>query len=171
MTWWAIQSRGWWCWSPRLRPRFLLWCSRGRSRGPVQDSCLVYSSSETSIAIFCHLRSVKDCPIVLGIIHRWVVLDLFKSEEKTMIPRLINYQIQLLVLFWSPVPCPLFAGEVGDKVVNGVLDGLLSSTVAQLGSQCICPPRICLFLINFAHLKVSTILWNSRGLSSWGLIL
>ena len=87
------------------------------------------------------------------------------------IPRLVNYQIQLLVLFCSPVPCPLFAGEVGDKVVDGVLDGLLSSTVAQLGSQCICPPRICLFLINFAHLKVSTILWNSRGLSSWGLIL
>ena len=87
------------------------------------------------------------------------------------IPRLVNYQIQLLVLFCSPVPCPLFAGEVGDKVVDGVLDGLLSSTVAQLRSHCICSPRICLFLINFAHLKVSTILWNSRGLSSWGLIL
>ena len=147
VTLWEIQSRGWWCSSLRLRLHWLLWCSHGQCRGPGQyfsskdihwkltqpvktnssisrthmmDSTV--KPSKTDTIVLKYLRSVKDCPVVLCIAHCWVVLDLLKSVEKT------NFQIPLL---FSPVPGPLFTSEVGNKVVNGLLDSLLQhSTVA-----------------------------------------
>ena len=91
VTWWENQSRGWWCLSQRLRPHSLLWCSHGQCRGPDSSKCnhmasvLMFKSRTSTLK---YLRSVKYCPIVLGILHCRVVLDLLKSVKKQKFPKL-----------------------------------------------------------------------------------
>ena len=109
---------------PRLVPEILsldAFCDGAAGAG-IGDSrswmCKMFKSRTSTLK---YLRSVKDCSVVLCILHCRVVLDLLKSVEKQKIPKLV---------IAPPVPGPLFTGEVGNKVVDSVLNSLLSSTIA-----------------------------------------
>ena len=151
VTWWENQSRGWWCLSQILRPHSLLWYLHGQCHGPdwyvssnnfIENWDTLWEEIQlenTSVLMFKswtstlkYLRSVKDCPVVLCIRHCWVVLDLLKSAKKANYPQTGQQA--------SPVPGPLFTGEVGNEMVDSVLDSLLSSTITKLRSKCIRPP-------------------------------